>query len=190
MPLRGKGRVLSGGGRQRRRVELVNKIKLFHIIDKKSGKTLDRKGRIVYNKITILKGEVNMYYPYLPAMFTVLQKRDSVGGTMFYLLVCGVMLLAQWFLFEKAGEPGWQCIVPFYNIYKLFDIVYGSGWKCFLLLVPGLNIVLGILFCFRLAQAYGKGILHGFILLFAAPIGILMLAFGSARYCGPVYKFI
>lgn len=114
----------------------------------------------------------------------------SMSGQIFSLLFSAVMLLANWFLFEKAGEPGWMSLIPFLSSYKLFEIVYGNGWKFLLMLVPGLNIVLGILFSFRMAEAYGCSLLHGFILLFFAPIGILMLAFGKARYCGPVYKFI
>ncbi len=114
----------------------------------------------------------------------------GAGSSVISLIFSGVMLLANWFLFEKAGEPGWMSLVPFLNTYKMFEIVYGSGWKFLLLLVPILNIAVIIGYAFRLAEAYGKGIVFGFINLFFAPIGTLLLAFGNARYAGPVYKFI
>ena len=91
---------------------------------------------------------------------------------------------------EKAGEPGWYSIIPFFSIYKMFEIVYGNGWKALLLLVPLLNIVVGIAFAFRYAQAYGQGILWGFIMLFFPNIATLYLAFGPAKYTGPTYSFI
>ena len=100
------------------------------------------------------------------------------------------LLVANWFLFEKAGEPGWYSIIPFFSIYKMFEIVYGNGWKALLLLVPLLNIVVGIAFAFRYAQAYGQGILWGFIMLFFPNIATLYLAFGPAKYTGPTYSFI
>lgn len=30
-----------------------------------------------------------------------------------------VTLIAHWKLFEKAGEPGWKAIIPYYNTFKL-----------------------------------------------------------------------
>lgn len=114
----------------------------------------------------------------------------STGSMIFSLLLNAALLVANWFLFEKAGEDGWKSIVPIYSLYKQFEIVYGNGWKFLLLLVPILNLVVGVAFSFRFAQAYGKGILFGFGMLFFSPIFTLILAFGSAKYHGPTYSFI
>lgn len=123
-------------------------------------------------------------------MANMLESNESAGSTIFNLILWGALLLANWFLFEKAGEPGWYSIIPLFSIYKMFEIVYGNGWKALLLLVPLLNIVVGVAFAFRYAQAYGQGILWGFIMLFFPNVATLYLAFGPARYTGPVYKFI
>lgn len=115
----------------------------------------------------------------------------SAGTLVMELIIGAVTLLAYWMLFIKAGEPGWMSIIPIMNGYKMFEIVYGSGWKYFLCLVPILNFVLLLVFPFRLAQAFGKSALFGLGLLFLSPIFMLILAFdNNTTYNGPVSSFI
>lgn len=105
-----------------------------------------------------------------------------------YLIVCLVLfvllIVADWKIFTKAGEPGWASIVPFYNAYVLFKIAFGNGWYFLLCLVPIVNIVFGIMLYFKLAKAFGHGAGFGFGLLFLTPIFLLILAFGSSEYVG------
>lgn len=42
--------------------------------------------------------------------------------TVVYLAVAVLGIVAMWKIFEKAGEPGWAAIIPFYNLYVLFKI--------------------------------------------------------------------
>ena len=52
-------------------------------------------------------------------------------GAGFYLVslvVAIATLIGMWKIFTKAGKPGWGAIVPFYNLYCLFDIAFGNGW--------------------------------------------------------------
>lgn len=106
-----------------------------------------------------------------------------------YLLICAVFgiigIIAQWKIFTKARKPGWYAIIPFLNLYTLFDIIYGSGWKFLLLLVPGLNSVLVFFMYYRLGKAFNKsgGFIAGLILL--CPIFMMILAFDRSRYVGP-----
>ncbi|MBR3631096.1 MAG: hypothetical protein IKN55_11595 [Oscillospiraceae bacterium] len=103
-----------------------------------------------------------------------------------FCLVIGILgVIAYWKIFTKARKPGWHAIVPYLNMYTLFDIIYGNGWKFLLMLVPGLNAVLAIMMLVRLGQAFNKS--TGFIvgLVFLTPIFLLILAFGDARYRGP-----
>ena len=75
----------------------------------------------------------------------------------FLSLLLGVAgIVACWLLFKKAGKPGWASIVPFYNVYTIFEITWGSGWRFLMLLIPIYNIVLGIQTCIKLAKAFGK----------------------------------
>lgn len=111
-----------------------------------------------------------------------------IAGMGIYIVVClaisVVMIIALWKLFSKAGEPGWACLVPFYNTYVLFKIAMGNGWLFLLMFVPVANIVMEIIVLFKLAKAYGQGVGFGFGLLFLSPIFLLILAFGSAEYVG------
>lgn len=100
-------------------------------------------------------------------------------------IVVGVLLIvAQWKIFTKAGEPGWAAIVPFYGNYVLFKIAFGNGWFFLLCLIPYVNFVMIIILSFKLAKAFGKGVGYGFGLWLLSPIFYLMLGFGSAEYVG------
>ena len=94
-------------------------------------------------------------------------------------------IVALWKIFEKAGEPGWACLVPLYNVYVLFKIAFGCGWCFLLLFLPFINVGIAILLPFKLAKAFGKDIGWGFGLLFLRAIFILLLAFGDAVYYDP-----
>lgn len=113
----------------------------------------------------------------------------GIGIYVVYLIFCIAVaivgVIAYWKLFTKARKPGWHAIVPYLNLYTLFDVIYGNGWKFLLMLVPGLNAVLAIMMMVRLGQSFNKS--TGFILglIFLTPIFLMILAFGDARYRGP-----
>ena len=108
--------------------------------------------------------------------------------TIISLAVCVFVLVCMWIVFRKAGKPGWAAIVPFYNLYVLFDITWGSGMRFLLLLIPIYNIILGIQTQVRLARAFGKS--GGFAagLVFLPYIFIPLLAFGKETYQGVPVK--
>ena len=81
----------------------------------------------------------------------------SAGSSFISLLLSALVIVSLWFLFKKAGEEGWAAIVPFYNLYILFKITWGSGIKFLLLLIPIANIVIMIITMVKLAKAFGKG---------------------------------
>ena len=100
-------------------------------------------------------------------------------------ICCLIGLIAMAKIFKKAGRPGWAVIVPFYNMYVLFDIAWGKGILFLLMFIPVVDFVILIMLYVKLAKAFGKGggFAAGLILL--CPIFILILGFGSARYIGP-----
>lgn len=100
------------------------------------------------------------------------------------LLFLILPLVANWFIYKKAGEPGWAAIVPLYNTYVLFKIIYGNGWKCLWLLVPFVNIYYAFTMYFKLAKVFGQGFGFGLGLFFLNPIFLLILAFGDFNYLG------
>ena len=107
-----------------------------------------------------------------------------------WLVLLVVFLVANFKIYNKAGEAGWKCIIPIYSTYILYKITYGNGWKFLFLLIPFFGEIVAIVQLFRLAKAFGKGVGFGLGLWFLSPIFILILAFGSAQYEGPVDSFI
>lgn len=108
--------------------------------------------------------------------------------TIISLVLCVFVLVCMWIVFRKAGKPGWAAIVPFYNLYVLFEITWGSGMRFLLLLIPIYNIILSIQTQVRLAKAFGKS--GGFAagLVFLPYIFIPLLAFGKETYQGVPVK--
>ena len=108
--------------------------------------------------------------------------------TIISLVLCVFVLVCMWIIFRKAGKPGWAAIVPFYNLYVLFEITWGSGMRFLLLLIPIYNIILSIQTQVRLAKAFGKS--GGFAagLIFLPYIFIPLLAFGKETYQGVPVK--
>ena len=105
-------------------------------------------------------------------------------------LYCAFLVVCQWKMFTKAGQPGWAAIVPFYGTYKLFEISYGDGWKMLLLLIPLVNFFIMIQQPLKLAKAFGQGTAFGIGLIFLAPIFQAILAFSkNIQYYGPFEEF-
>lgn len=108
-----------------------------------------------------------------------------VSVIMIITLIIGVItIIANWKVFTKAGKPGWTSLIPFYNMYQLFEVAGMNGWMFLLLLIPFVNFIIIIMLNINLAKAFGKetGFAIGLILL--NPIFMLILAFSDAKYIG------
>ena len=105
--------------------------------------------------------------------------------SIFVLVIAVLTLVAMWKIFVKAGKPGWACLIPFYNMYCMYDIAWGNGWLFLLGFVPCVNFVVMIMLYFKLAKAFGKGTGFGFGLVFLNTIFVLILGFDNSQYIGP-----
>ena len=99
-----------------------------------------------------------------------------------YLAVAVVAIAGQWKVFEKAGEPGWQAIIPIWNVITLLRIVNRPWWWLLLMLIPIVNLVIAIIALNRLSRSFGQG--TGFTIgLILLPIVFYpILGFGAATY--------
>ena len=61
-----------------------------------------------------------------------------------------------WKLFEKAGKPGWEAIIPIYNWYVMIKLSGRPSWWIVLLFIPGINILIGIGITIDFVKSYGK----------------------------------
>ena len=95
------------------------------------------------------------------------------------------ILIAEWRVFTKAGQPGWAILIPFYGTWVLYKVICGRGTAMFRLLIPFYNIYWAFKSMIKLAHAYGKGTGFGVGLIFLEPIFMCILGFGDAQYQGP-----
>ncbi|MDO4284265.1 MAG: DUF5684 domain-containing protein [Eubacteriales bacterium] len=120
-----------------------------------------------------------------------------------YWILC---IIGYWKVFNKAGEPGWKSIIPIYNTYTAYKIAW-KGWMYWVMLaltavgawmsagtgvlaaLGGLlafaAMVIGVIFCYKTAKAFGYGVLFTIGLIFFNPIFTIVLGFDSSRYQGP-----
>jgi len=112
---------------------------------------------------------------------------EAAGGVgilvmLIYLVVIVLTIAGLWKTFSKAGQPGWACIIPFYNIYVLCVIAGKPGWWLLLFFIPVVNLVISIMVSLSVAENFGKGAGFGIGLWLLSPIFYAILGFGSATY--------
>jgi hypothetical protein len=109
-------------------------------------------------------------------------------GATFWIIWLAVMVFyiaALWKVFTKAGQPGWAAIVPIYNCVVLLQIGGKPIWWILLLLIPLVNIVVGIMMWHAISTNFGKGVGFTLGLIFLGFIFIPILAWSDAEYLGP-----
>jgi hypothetical protein len=105
----------------------------------------------------------------------------------FYLLLLLILpVIAYWKIFEKAGQPGWAAIIPLYNLYIFLKVIGKSAFWIVLLLLPFINIIFMLIALNLLSKSFGKDESFTFGLIILYPIFLLVLAFGSSDYIGPI----
>ncbi|MEP7143572.1 MAG: DUF5684 domain-containing protein [Ferruginibacter sp.] len=105
---------------------------------------------------------------------------------LFFILYLGfiVFVIAGiWKTFEKANEPGWACLIPFYNYYVMSRITGVKNW--WLIFIPLANIYIAIVILIAMAKSFGKDTGFGIGLIFLGFIFFPILGFGDAVYVGP-----
>ncbi|MBX3376970.1 MAG: hypothetical protein KF678_08205 [Phycisphaeraceae bacterium] len=112
----------------------------------------------------------------------------AAGGALVFVIYIAIIVLViagMWKTFVKAGQPGWGCIVPIYNLYLLCKIAGRPWWWLILMFIPIVSLVIAIILSIDIAKSFGKGIGFALGLIFLAPIFYCILGFGSAQYQGP-----
>lgn len=112
----------------------------------------------------------------------------TAGILFLYLIILVPMILGWWKIFQKAGKPGWACLIPFYNYIVVCEIVGKPIWWFLLMICPCINIIFVIWVLNLLCKSFGKS--EGFTvgMLFLNPIFACILGFGDAVYLGPSAK--
>jgi len=77
-------------------------------------------------------------------------------GNLIFLILVAISWIGLFKCFQKAGIPGWKAFVPYYNFYIGFKLVEKPKWWTFLMIVPGVNIIMYGVMGFNLARYFGK----------------------------------
>jgi hypothetical protein len=102
-----------------------------------------------------------------------------------YLAIFGLVVVGGWLVFAKAGEGGWQVLIPIWNAVVLLRIVGRPWWWIILFIIPLVGVVVSVVVAVDLAKSFGKGGLFGIGLWLLGFIFVPILGFGSATYHGP-----
>ena len=127
-----------------------------------------------------------------------------LGVYLAVVLVLLVLTIAAWWrLFRKAGRAGWRAVIPVLNIHTLYQICWKPVWfwlSVFFAAAAGMcgyaldlqqpqtalaliaSGVIHIIMNFKLARAFGHGVLFGIGLVFFHTLFIMILAFGASSY--------
>lgn len=120
-----------------------------------------------------------------------------------------LQIIANWNIFTKSGEAGWKSLIPIYGDYVSYKIAWQTSyfWLNYILgillsYVSNANLnesmflslivillkialtVINIMYCVKLARAFGRGIGFAIGLILLQPIFLLILGFGSDQYYG------
>ena len=98
-----------------------------------------------------------------------------------------VQTISMWIVFNKAGQPGWAAIVPYYNMWVLAEIADKPGWLgllfCFSGAIPFVGpivtLVLWVVISIGVARTFGRGVAFGIGLTIVPFIFYPVLAFAS-----------
>lgn len=102
------------------------------------------------------------------------------------LAIAVIGVAGQWRTFEKAGQPGWACIIPIYNVYIMTKIGGKPGiWTLWCLLLP---IVFFVWVLNMISKSFGKDEAFTVGLFFFGVVFWPILGFGDAQYQGPFGK--
>jgi len=99
-----------------------------------------------------------------------------------WISVIAFVIVSHWKVFEKAGQPGWACIIPIYNVIVMLKIANKPTWWLAMFFIPIANIVFLIMMLNRISLSFGKS--SGFTvgLIFLSFIFWGILAFDKSEY--------
>ena len=137
-----------------------------------------------------LEPRMAIYYDANDAIMSGIMINRIVTGAIYAGIIIVILtIVANWKIFTKAGEAGWKCLIPIYNLVILFKIVGISPWLILVYLAGWIPIIgplasLGITIysMISLAKAFGKGGGFAVGLIFLNTIFTMMLAFDDAKY--------
>lgn len=104
---------------------------------------------------------------------------------LFGIAILSFLLIASWKVFVKLGRPGWQGLIPIWNICVLSKECLGSYWWVLMCLFPGAALVFSILIMIQLCRGFDFELLLTVILIvipLASLVGYGVMAFSNIEW--------
>ncbi len=130
-------------------------------------------GLLIYKKIKFVRFTLTIK-PYFMTSVVV--------SLILILALLILMVAALWRVYEKAGKPGWACIIPVYNTLVLLEIVKKPWWWLFLLMIPVVNFIIGVWLTNLVSKRFGQGVGFTLGLIFLPFIFWPLLGLGDYKY--------
>ncbi len=78
-----------------------------------------------------------------------------IGNIIFLILVL-ISFAGFAKIFSKKGLPAWKGFIPFYNFYLIYKLLEKPWWWVFLMIVPGVNLIMYGVIGYHTACYFGK----------------------------------
>lgn len=62
----------------------------------------------------------------------------TIGILAVLIVLIVLMLVCNWKIYKKMGEPGWKALVPFYNAWVLYEKVWENGAISLAVIIPSI----------------------------------------------------
>ncbi len=118
-------------------------------------------------------------------MWAAVVAMGFVVFVLFFLCLVVFYVAAFWRILEKAGEPGWGALIPFYNVYLWVKVAGRPGWWVLLFFVPVVSFFVTLILALDIARAFAKTGGFGIGLFVLSFVFVPILGFGSSTYHGP-----
>lgn len=104
-----------------------------------------------------------------------------------YSIIAIGYLVGFYLLFPKAGRKGWEGLIPGYNFYVLTRIIHRPWWWILLLIFPGVNVLMLMVFNSNLATVFNKRSLNDQAFAIFLPfIAFPLWGQKGVNYVGPI----
>lgn len=91
--------------------------------------------------------------------------------------IIGLFMYSNIVIYTKLGRYWWEALVPFYNLYVLFDVLYSSGVRFLLMFIPFYGIYVAIKSTLDLGSYFDKPMSFRLGMVFMPIIFYPILAF-------------
>lgn len=132
---------------------------------------------------------MNYYNDYTTTYNTAAAAGLGAMGVVYMIVgiaITVIMVISMWKIFVKAGREGWISLIPFYNLWTLFEIGGQKGAYIFFILIPCAGPIIYLVFEIKayleIAKRFGKDTSFGILSIFFPYVTFPILAFSDAKY--------